>query len=112
MIDRYNIQKFVTQVADAFSPDRVVLFGSYARGTASEDSDVDLLVIMPHSKRNIEQSLDITRSIDRSFPLDLIVRKPDEIRKRLHMHDMFLASILKEGKVLYEHDSSGVGAKS
>ena len=112
MIDRCNIQKFVTQVADAFSPERVVLFGFYARGTASEDSDVDLLVIMPHNKRNIEQSLDITRRIDRSFPLDLIVRKPDEIQKRLQMHDMFLASILKEGKVLYEHGSNRVGAKS
>jgi len=112
MIGRYNIQNFVTQIANEFYPERVVLFGSYARGTASEDSDVDLLVIMPHNKRNIEQSLDITRRIDRSFPLDLIVRKPDEIRKRLNMHDMFLTSILKEGKILYEHGSSKVGAKS
>lgn len=112
MIDRYNIQKFVTQIADEFSPEKVVLFGSYARGTASEDSDVDLLVIMPHNKRNIEQSLDITHRIDRSFPLDLIVRKPAEIEKRLNMHDMFLTSILKEGKILYEHSSRRVGTKS
>ncbi len=112
MVDIHNIQKYVTQIAEKFSPERVVLFGSYARGTASDDSDVDLLVIMPHNKRNVEQSLDITRWVDRSFPLDLIVRKPDEIRRRLRQHDMFLASILKEGKILYERGHHRMGAKS
>ncbi len=103
MIKRLDIQNFVTQIAENFSPERIVLFGSYARGTASEDSDVDLLVVMPHNRRNVEQSLDITRKIDRNFPLDLIVRKPKEVQKRLRQHDMFLASILKEGQTLYEH---------
>jgi len=111
MVNSHNIQNFVKQIAQNFSPEKVVLFGSYARGSASEDSDVDLLVIMPHNKRNIEQSLDITRGIDRSFPLDLIVRKPDEIRKRLRLHDMFLTSILEEGEILYEHNHCRMGAK-
>ena len=112
MVDKRNFQEFVMQIADGFSPERVVLFGSYARGTASINSDVDLLVIMSHNKRNIEQSLDITRNIARTFPLDLIVRKPDEIRTRLRQHDMFLTSILKEGKILYERNHRRVGAKS
>jgi uncharacterized protein len=111
MIDRRTIQDFVKNVAEQFSPERVVLFGSYARGTPSEDSDVDLLVIMPHNKRNVEQSLDITRRVERTFPLDLIVRQPQEIRRRLRQHDMFLTSILKEGTTLYESSSRRMGAK-
>jgi len=83
MVNRRSIQKFVGHLAREFAPERVVLFGSYARGTASDDSDVDLLVIMDHDRRNVDQSLAITRSIDRSFPLDLIVRKPAEVRRRL-----------------------------
>jgi predicted nucleotidyltransferase len=106
MVDVRTIRSFVRKIADEFSPERVVLFGSYARGTPSDDSDVDLLVVMTHNKRNVDQSLDITRRVDRTFPLDLIVRKPEEIQRRLRQHDMFLASILNEGKTLYErsHD--------
>ena len=111
MVNRRDIRAFVRRIADEFSPEQVVLFGSYARGTPTEDSDVDLLVVMRHNKRNIEQSLDITRRVDRTFPLDLIVRKPNEIRARLRQHDMFLASILEEGTTLYECDHRRVGAK-
>ncbi len=105
MVDRRKIHAFAKQVADEFKPDRIVLFGSYARGNPTDDSDVDLLVVMRHNKRNVEQSLDITRSVDRTFPLDLIVKKPSEIERRLKQHDVFLTSILEEGKTLYEHSS-------
>ena len=81
MVDRRKILAFVREVAEKFSPERVVLFGSYARDNPTADSDVDLLVVMPHDKRNVEQSLDITRRVDRTFPLDLIVRKPGEVRR-------------------------------
>ena len=111
MVDRRKILAFVREVAEKFSPERVVLFGSYARDNPTADSDVDLLVVMPHDKRNVEQSLDITRRVDRTFPLDLIVRKPGEVRRRLRQHDMFLTSILEEGKTLYERGDRGVGAK-
>jgi len=101
MVDRKDISKFAREVAREFAPERIVLFGSYATGKATEDSDVDILVIMPHAQRNIEKSLDITRKVDRSFPLDLIVRTPQETRRRLKQRDMFLTSILNEGKTLY-----------
>ena len=112
MVAKRDIRAFVRRIADEFSPEQVVLFGSYARGTPTDDSDVDLLVVMQHGKRNVEQSLDITRRVDRSFPLDLIVRKPNEMRERLHQHDMFLTSILKEGTTLYERGHRRMGTKS
>lgn len=111
MVSRRKIESFVQQVAEEFAPERVVLFGSYARGEPTEDSDVDLLVIMAHNNRNVEQSLDITRRVDRTFPLDLLVRTPQEVRQRLRQHDMFLTAILKEGKTLYERRRRRMGGE-
>lgn len=102
MVKASDIMKFVNAVAREFKPERVVLFGSYARGEATADSDVDLLVIMRHGGDAVEQALEIRRRIDRSFPLDLIVKDPQETRKRLRQNDAFVASIFDAGKTLYE----------
>ena len=104
MVEKRQINDFARNVAKEFSPDKILLFGSYANGRPTEDSDVDLLVIMQHKKRNVEQALEIDKKIDRSFPLDLIVKTPKEIRVGLAQDDIFLNSIVYEGKVLYEKD--------
>jgi predicted nucleotidyltransferase len=97
-----EIRRFVSAIAREFKPERVVLFGSYARGEATEDSDVDLLVVMQHDGDAVEQALEIRRRIDRAFPLDLIVKGPQETRKRLRQNDAFVSSIFEAGKILYE----------
>jgi predicted nucleotidyltransferase len=113
MVSRQQILSFVRKVAKEFSPERIILFGSYANGCPTEDSDVDLLVIMEHKKRNIEQALEITNRIDRSFPLDLIVRTPQETRRRIKQSDMFLLSLLNEGETVYARNHrQGMGRKS
>ena len=109
MIQRSEIKAYVRKLAQEFNPERVILFGSCAYGKPTEDSDVDLLVIMNHGKRkNVEQAIDIDRRIDYSFPLDLLVRTPAEIKKRLSLHDGFLISILKQGRVMYERRRQGM----
>lgn len=102
MVEAADINTFVKRLADEFKPERVVLFGSYARGTANDDSDVDLLVVMSHKGRNVDQALTIRQRISRSFPLDLIVKTPVETRQRLKMKDAFMTTILEDGKVLYD----------
>ena len=102
MVRRAEIKRYVHALAREFAPERVVLFGSYARGRPTADSDVDLLVVMKHRRDSTEQALEIRRRIWRSFPLDLIVRTPSVIRQRLAQNDMFLTSILHEGRILYE----------
>jgi len=97
-----EIEKFVNEVVHKFAPHRVVLFGSYASGQASPGSDVDLLVIMDFEGRPQLQAYRIRREIRRTFPLDLIVRRPTEINYRLAEGDFFLKDILENGKVLYE----------
>jgi uncharacterized protein len=102
MVPQAEIQEFVDKVVEEFSPQRVILFGSHARGDATPDSDVDLLVIMPTKKRTVQQALAIRLGVSCSFPLDLIVRTPTDVRQRLALHDCFLQTIMSEGKMLYE----------
>ena len=103
MVARKDIKTYVEAMVRYFAPERVVLFGSYAKGNPNEDSDVDMLVIMEHDKRkDVEQAVAIDVQLPRKFPLDLIVRRPSEISKRLAMGDIFLSSILGEGQVLHE----------
>ena len=99
-----DIKAFADALVARFTPEKVVLFGSHADGSAGPDSDVDLLVIMEHSGKASLQALDIRRSLRKSFPLDLIVRTPKEAEKRLQMGDPFLADALSKGRVLYERN--------
>lgn len=101
MIRMHAIRRYARDVARKFGPERVVLFGSYAEGHPTEDSDVDLLVVMEHKGRNMEQAFAIRRSIPRTFPLDLVVRTPAELQRRLNQNDTFLTSIWHTGKTLY-----------
>jgi predicted nucleotidyltransferase len=87
----------------------VILFGSHARGDATPDSDVDLLVIMPTKDRTVQKALEIRLRVPCSFALDLLVRTPRDVRERLALHDCFLQTITTEGKVLYESRNRRVG---
>ncbi len=102
MVAVQQIQAYANEVAREFKPERIVLFGSYGRRTATADSDVDLLVVMRHQKRNVAQALEIDCRIHRAFPLDLIVRTPTEVCRRLAQRDVFLTTIFNEGQTLYE----------
>ena len=102
MIDERYIRDFATKIVTTFHPQKVILFGSYADGDPTEDSDVDLLVVMDHDKvLNVEQAVEIQLAATAPFPMDLIVRRPDEIRDRMAMNDSFLVHLFRSGKVLY-----------
>src|SRR5207253_9034249 len=89
------------QIAERFQPDKIILFGSYAYGTPTRDSDVDLLVIMP-TRNQIAQAVRIDEAIEPGFALDLLVRTPKTLEERLRWGDWFLREIVTRGKVLYE----------
>ncbi|HUW20570.1 MAG TPA: nucleotidyltransferase domain-containing protein [Sedimentisphaerales bacterium] len=100
-----RIEEFGRRIGREFCAERVVLFGSYARGTVTEDSDVDLLVIARFEGRSVDKSVEIRMKLRPWFPIDLIVRTPEKVRQRLEMGDGFMREILEEGKVLYEAHS-------
>ena len=102
MVNSQQIDGFVEQVAARFHPRRVILFGSYAYGAPSACSDVDLLMIMPLRKRSVYQAADIQTRLRPNFPLDLLVRSPEKVQKRLDLGDCFMREIITKGRVLYE----------
>src|ERR1700694_2454913 len=96
---------------ERFQPDKIILFGSYAYGKPHEESDVDLLVIMP-TKTAIDQSIRILSAFEeRPFSLDLIVRTPWQIERGLKDDNWFLREITEKGKVLYEARDRQVGSQ-
>ncbi|MCL4505874.1 MAG: nucleotidyltransferase domain-containing protein [Chloroflexi bacterium] len=99
----------VHQIVARFHPSRIILFGSYAYGAPSADSDLDLLVVLDTPLKETEQAVKICQAIHYDFGLDLIVRTPGTLTRRLELGDPFLREIIEKGKVLYESADSRVG---
>ncbi len=110
LIPRAVIQEYARQIAELFHPEKIILFGSYAYGKPHKDSDVDILVVMPAADE-INQAVRILEKTNSSFPLDLIVRTPDNLRWRLDEGDWFLREIIGSGTVLYEKAHGGVDSQ-
>ena len=102
MITITQIRALSRRIAAQFNPDRIILFGSRARGRAHADSDVDLLVVMRCNGSGARKAVEILNRVEPEFAVDLIVRTPQEIRRRLAQEDRFLGDIVRRGKVLYE----------
>src|SRR6266404_8923859 len=101
------IRRFARQVAERFQPDKIILFGSHAYGTPNADSDVDILVIMPARNQGSKAGR-IRWEVPAPFPMDLIVRTPENLRGRLAEGDLFHTQIVSKGKVLYEKGDARV----
>jgi len=99
------------QIVDCFHPDRIVLFGSHAYGRPTEESDVDILVVMP-TKNPVGQACRIRLAVEHPFPLDLLARTREELEARLELGDSFWREVLSRGKVLYEKADRGMGEQS
>ena len=95
------------RLVEALQPERIVLFGSQAYGRPSPESDVDLLIVMNSDERPAARAARVSRLLrPRPFPIDALVRTPEEIKHRLEMGDQFIHMILERGRVLYERDVS------
>jgi uncharacterized protein len=102
MINRRDIKRVCAQIAREFRPQRIILFGSYAYGEPTPDSDVDLLVVMPLEGRAMDKAVEISRRLEHRFPIDLLVRSPEELRQRLEWNDFFLKEATEKGVVMYD----------
>jgi predicted nucleotidyltransferase len=90
------------RIAEEFHPERVILFGSYAEGRASDDSDIDILVVLRYRGSGFRKSLEILNRIDSRLPIDLLARNPGDVRSRYSQGDPLIREALDRGKVLYE----------
>ena len=102
MVTREEIQATCDDIVREFAPLQVILFGSYAYGTPTEDSDVDLLVVMDIPKSEfLNKTIEIRQRISYRFGLDLLVRSPEEIAYRVSYNDWFLREVTEKGELLY-----------
>ena len=102
MIDKQEIEKVATQIGIASDAQSVVLFGSYAKGSVGEDSDVDLLIIAESDLPRFKRSR-VLYKLFRPYPfaMDLIVYTPQEIEKGKGSPVSFVSRALREGEVVY-----------
>lgn len=109
MISHSQIQAFSQKIVEQFQPEQIILFGSYAYGQPNQDSDVDLLVILPFEGLPVYKAIEIRKKLRPVFSLDLITRTSKQIQQRLDMGDFFIQDILQRGRILYEANHARVG---
>jgi uncharacterized protein len=96
------LAEIVRRLVAALDPEKIILFGSYVYSSPSGDSDVDMLVIMKTTARPADRYVSVSRVIrPRPFPLDFLVKTPDEIARALAKGDSFIQEIVAQGRVLY-----------
>jgi predicted nucleotidyltransferase len=102
-VTRKQIDAVVQRIVQEFNPEKVILFGSYAYGKPNADSDVDLLVVMESDERPARRTARVLGAIldVKTFPMDLLVRTPQELEHRLAIGDFFVQEVIGRGKVLY-----------
>lgn len=99
---RKEIQEMVKIILERFDPERIILFGSHARGEAGPDSDVDLLVVMKVEGSKREKQLELRAALhDIHVPKDIIVSIPEEFEWRKEIVGTIERPAVREGRVLY-----------
>ena len=102
MVEMKEIRDLTSQIAREFNPDRIILFGSHAYGQPGNDSDVDILVVLPFEGKPVRKAIEIRNKVNAGLPLDLIVRTPEQLAERVAQNDWFIREILERGRTLYE----------
>ncbi len=102
-----KIRRAAREIIQAVDPEKIILFGSFAYGRPTPDSDVDLLVVMKSDRGIHARTVQVSEVLrPRPFPVDIIVRTPDELKERLEIGDCFFREIVDKGVVLFERASS------
>lgn len=102
MAKKTIVTEIVNKIKAQFKPQKIILFGSYAWGKPTEDSDIDLFLIMESNLRRDKRALQVQKAFSqRTFPLDIIVYTPEEVKQSLERGNPFIKEILNKG-VSYE----------
>jgi len=97
-----KVEEIIEQIKP-YNPEKIILFGSYAYGKPSKDSDIDLLIIKNTKKKYLDRVREVALMLDSKFPTDIFVLTPEELKKAISENRfMIIDEILPKGKVLYE----------
>jgi len=97
-----ELENIVFRLKTNYQPEKIILFGSYAEGVPTEESDLDILIIKDTDKNPWKRSEEIDRFMPPNIPLDILVYTPLEVAERLRMNDLFIREIIEKGRILYE----------
>lgn len=99
------LSEVINRIVSNFHPLKIILFGSWARGSAREDSDLDLLVVLPKVKHTRKAAIQIGNSLS-NLPIskDIVVTTPEDIQKFGKTAGYILLPALEEGKITYESE--------
>jgi len=103
------LTEIVEKLKDEYKPLKIILFGSYAYGNPTEDSDIDLLILKNTTDKRVDRFVQVKKIIYnpvRKVPVSPLVYTPGELETRLRIGDDFIKEITKRGVVLYERTSS------
>ena len=104
MVAMDQVEALGREIARAFDPEKIILFGSYAYGTPGAHSDVDVLVIMPFEGHPFDKATEILDRVDPDFSADVVVRTPGDAARRYAECDPLIREAFDRGKVLYERN--------
>src|SRR4030042_1553741 len=97
-----EIEDITRQIVKKYEPEKIILYGSFASGEPTKDSDVDLFIVKRTKKKRTQRHLEIDRMLlDRTLPLDILIYTPEEIKNRLSLGDFFIENIINQGKIIY-----------
>lgn len=103
-----DLQKVVDEIVRRFQPLKIILFGSRAYGTATSNSDADLMVIMNVREPTTYVAARIAAAIPHPLSIDVVVKTPTEMEEALHQGNIFETEVLKRGILLYEATNDGM----
>jgi uncharacterized protein len=104
MLTQATIQQIANRISDRFQPEKIILFGSYARGEAHPHSDLDLLIVVETLPPRGQRSAPILRMLAETYiePIDIVVRSAQTLKQWEHVPGSFAHQVLTEGIVLYD----------
>ena len=97
-----EIESITAQIVEKYRPEKIILFGSAAKGEFTPDSDADFLIVKKETPLyGADRIRELSRLIERNIAVDFLIYRPEELNQRMEMGDPFLKAVLEEGKVLY-----------
>ena len=100
--------KNILNLLKKYKPEKVILFGSHARGSTDSYSDIDLIIIKRTKKPFLDRIKDVLKIIKPNFAIDVLVYTPEEFRKMTSEGNPFLEYVIKDGRVIYEKSLSRI----
>ncbi|MDI6751980.1 MAG: nucleotidyltransferase domain-containing protein [bacterium] len=104
-VDGSLLKDIVNQILKITQPEKIILFGSYARDEATAVSDIDILIIQHSDLPRCKRSIPVRLALRGFFPSkDIVIYTPEEVKDWESASTSFIASVLREGRVLYERE--------